>query len=88
MDHFERLTPETHANYLALLNAQKVVLELSAVNKRAGSKLAVCMFTVYERHLDQKIQATAAGQIFFISVKECAHDFCFWPFSRKEVLRI
>jgi hypothetical protein len=30
------------------------------------------MFTVYKSHLDPKLQATEAGKIFFVSVKDRA----------------
>ncbi len=68
----EKLTPETHANYLVFPNAQKVIFELSACNERAENKLAVRMFTVCKSRLDPKIQATEAGKIYFVSVKDHA----------------
>jgi hypothetical protein len=67
------LTPETHANYLARSNAQKVNIELSALKDRVENKLAVRMFTLYERHVDPKIRPTAQALddfSFLFSVQE------------------
>jgi hypothetical protein len=73
MDHLEKSAPEVPADKLAHPNSNEVVFELSQCKERVENKLAVCMFTLYERHLYPKVRPSASDLEFFLCRRKIVH---------------